>query len=165
MKPECKKYYRYDGNIKEERWFLNDKRHRTDGPAVIYYWENGSVSYEHWCFNGKHHRADGPAVIDYNIDGSIKRKEWWLNDKLHRTDGPAFIGYKEDGNINYEYWYLNGKEIDPEKHLIPTPETEEKKIELINEIAFIEEDDDFIFIKDWLKRDKEFYEKYRVLIE
>jgi len=39
-------------------YFLNSKRHREDGPAVIY--TNGLLIY---YLNGKHHREDGPAVI------------------------------------------------------------------------------------------------------
>ena len=37
---------------------LNNKRHREDGPAII--WDDGHISY---YLNGKHHREDGPAVI------------------------------------------------------------------------------------------------------
>ena len=101
----------------------------------------------------------------YREDGSIEAEEWHLNDKLHRTDGPAVIYYGRDGSVEKKYWFLNGKQIIPKEYLIPTPKTEEEKIELVNEIAFIKEGNDYIFIKEWLKRDKEFYDKYRVLIE
>ena len=73
--------------------------------------------------------------------------------------------YREDGSVEEEHWYLNGKYIDPEEHLIPTPKTEEEKIELINEFVFVKKNNNYIFIKEWLKRDKEFYDKYRMLIE
>ena len=49
---------------------MNGKRHREDGPAVI--WANGTKS---WYMNGKQHREDGPAIE--RADGS---KSWWLND-------------------------------------------------------------------------------------
>ena len=52
-----------------QSWYLNDKRHREDGPAVIY--ADGS---QYWCLNGKRHREDGPAVIW--ADGS---QYWYLN--------------------------------------------------------------------------------------
>ena len=52
-----------------EEWYLNDKLHREDGPAVE--WDNG---YKSWYLNGKRHREDGPA-IEYS-DGD---KEWYLN--------------------------------------------------------------------------------------
>ena len=48
-------------------WYLNDKLHRTDGPAVEY--ANGG---KEWYLNGKRHREDGPA-IEY-ADG---RKRWF----------------------------------------------------------------------------------------
>ena len=137
MKSKHRKYYRKDGSIKKQVWHLNDKRHRTDGPAYIYYREDGSVESEHWYLNSQYHRADGPAVIYY----------------------------REGGSVEVEYWYLNDEYIDPEQHLTQVPKTEEEKMELINEIVFIKEDDDYILIIEWLKRDKDFYEKYRVLIE
>ena len=79
-----------------KKWFLNDKLHREDGPAIE--WANG---YKYWYLNGKRHREDGPAIEKANGD-----KEWWLNDKLHREDGPAI----EWAN-GTKYWYLNGKEL------------------------------------------------------
>ena len=99
-------------------WFLNDKRHREDGPAVELvsgtkeWWLNGkyhredgpAVEYANgtksWYLNGERHREDGPA-IEWP-DG--KTKEWYLNGKLHREDGPA----SEWANGTKEWW-LNGK--------------------------------------------------------
>ena len=79
-----------------KRWYLDDKLHRVDGPAVE--WSDGT---KRWFLNGKQHRVDGPA-IEY-ADGS---KYWCLNDKRHRVDGPA-VEYA-DGT---KYWYLNDKEL------------------------------------------------------
>ncbi len=65
-----------------KRWYLNNKLHRTDGPAIEY--KNGD---KHWYLNGKRHRTDGPAVKFSNGD-----KYWYLNGVclsekyyLHRT--------------------------------------------------------------------------------
>ena len=77
-----------------KRWYLNDKLHRTDGPAAE--WANGGKG---WYLNDELHRADGPAT-EY-ADGS---KEWWVNGKLHRTDGPA-IEYANGTKV----WFLNGE--------------------------------------------------------
>ena len=52
-------------------WCIDDKLHRTDGPAIEF--ANGG---KHWYLDGKCHRADGPA-IEY-ADGT---KYWYLNDK------------------------------------------------------------------------------------
>ena len=52
-------------------WYLNDKYHREDGPAVER--ADGTKS---WFLNGKRHREDGPA-IEY-ADGT---KFWCLNGK------------------------------------------------------------------------------------
>jgi hypothetical protein len=75
-------------------WMFDDKRHRLDGPAVI--WADGT---KEWWVDHKRHRLDGPAFIW--ADGI---QQWWVDDKLHRTDGPAVIwadGTKE--------WWVDGK--------------------------------------------------------
>ena len=79
-----------------KEWCLNDKLHRTDGPAI----ERADGTKE-WFLNGNRHRTDGPAYED--ADGT---KAWWLNDKLHRTDGPAI----ELANGSKQ-WRLNGKQV------------------------------------------------------
>jgi hypothetical protein len=75
-------------------WWLNNKRHREDGPAFI-----GADGTQAWWLNDKRHRTDGPAIIRPN--GVLS---WCLNNKLHREDGPAVIGN------GYQAWYLNDKE-------------------------------------------------------
>lgn len=77
-------------------WYLNDVRHREDGPAVE--WADGGSS---WYLNGELHREDGPAIEYANGN-----REWYLNGELHREDGPA-IEYA-DGTRE---WYLNDKEL------------------------------------------------------
>jgi hypothetical protein len=54
-----------------KRWYLDDKYHRVDGPALEY--TDGS---KEWYLNGKLHRTDGPAVDWVNGE-----KSWWLNNK------------------------------------------------------------------------------------
>jgi hypothetical protein len=81
-------------------WFLNDKRHREDGPAIER--SNGDKS---WFLHGELHREDGPAV-EYSNGG----KYWYINDELHREDGPA-IEWAGD----YEAWYLNDERLTEEE--------------------------------------------------
>jgi len=38
-------------------WYLNNQRHREDGPAVEHI-----DGYRAWFFNNQYHREDGPAV-------------------------------------------------------------------------------------------------------
>ena len=52
-------------------WYLNDQRHREDGPAVEY-----SGGSKFWYLNGQRHREDGPA---YEHTNGIKY--WFLNDR------------------------------------------------------------------------------------
>ena len=59
----------------DKYWYLNDKVHREDGPAIEY--ANGT---KYWYLNDKYHREDGPA-----IEWANGAKEWFLNDK-HLTE-------------------------------------------------------------------------------
>ena len=83
-----------------KRWYLHDKRHREDGPAIEH--ANGS---KQWYLHGKRHREDGPAIE--RADGF---KEWWFNGKRHREDGPA-VEWADGGKS----WYLNGEPVHPEQ--------------------------------------------------
>jgi len=60
----------------DKHWYLNDKRHREDGPAIEC--ANGDKV---WYLNDKCHREDGPAV-EY-VNGY---KAWYLNDKYLTKD-------------------------------------------------------------------------------
>ena len=59
-----------------KKWYLNDKLHREDGPAVE--WVEGD---KFWYLNGKRHREDGPAIEYSNGD-----KFWFLNDEIYREE-------------------------------------------------------------------------------
>ena len=83
------------------RYYLNDKLHRKNGPAVIY--KNGDKRW--YNQNGKYH--DGPA-----IEWADGTKEWYLNGKelssdLYKTitqgdvkDLPLYLGLGFDGYIS-----------------------------------------------------------------
>jgi hypothetical protein len=40
-----------------KEWFLNNRRHRENGPAIE--WADGT---KEWWFNGVEHRSDGAAI-------------------------------------------------------------------------------------------------------
>jgi len=63
----------YDGT---ECWYLHDRLHRIDGPAVIY--PNG---VQYWYQNGLLHRTNGPAAIYPSGD-----PEWYLNGRIYSFD-------------------------------------------------------------------------------
>ena len=52
-----------------KHWYLNDKLHREDGPAI-----EGANGTKCWCINGKLHREDGPAIECADGD-----KSWYIN--------------------------------------------------------------------------------------
>lgn len=80
------------------KYYLNDKLHKKDGPAVII--PNGD---KYWYLNDLFHREDGPA-IEWN-NGS---KQWYKNGKLHRINGSA-VEWVDNSSIK-EYW-IEGKKI------------------------------------------------------
>lgn len=55
-----------DGQYGRKEWWLNGKRHRTDGPAVKY-----NDDRKEWWLNGDRHRFDGPAYQSH-----IKCEYW-----------------------------------------------------------------------------------------
>ncbi len=57
-----------------QRYAVNGKYHRTDGPAIIIGNERDGTANKLWMFNGKLHRIDGPA-----IECAYGREEYFLN--------------------------------------------------------------------------------------
>jgi len=55
------------------RWYVNNRLHRTDGPAIIC--PTGSQA---WYLHNKYHREDGPAIELANGDC-----EWYLYGQLY----------------------------------------------------------------------------------
>jgi len=51
--------------------------HREDGPAYI---ENGNITHVSYWVNDSRHRLDGPAVIEYDGYGNIKYEAYFIND-------------------------------------------------------------------------------------
>jgi hypothetical protein len=70
-----------------KRWFVNNKLHRIDGPAIEYI--NGE---KNWWVNGKLHRTDGPAA-EYTsgerwyLDNQVYTFDNWLEENTDLTDG------------------------------------------------------------------------------
>ena len=77
-----------------------------DNPKITYY-SDGKIRSEQYFLNNKFHREDGPALIFYDKDGSICSEYYYLNGKCHRENGPAFISYYKNGKIQYENYFLN----------------------------------------------------------
>jgi hypothetical protein len=60
-----------------QEWRLNGKRHRVEGPSVIF--PDGS---RWWCLDGLTHRVGGPAV-----ESAYGTREWWLHGVLQWSQG------------------------------------------------------------------------------
>lgn len=59
-------------------WYLNDKLHRENGPAIEYV-----VGSYYWYLNGKVHRENGPAIELVNYVSGTKHRCWYLNDERY----------------------------------------------------------------------------------
>lgn len=43
-----------------------------------------------WWINEKLHKIDEPAIVDLSFWGGIGYKQWFMNGNCHRIDGPAY---------------------------------------------------------------------------
>jgi len=120
-------WYNQNGTIESRHYYLDNKLHRKDGPAIIYYDNNGNIRTKTYYLNGVKHRTDGPAIIKY-YQNQICEELYYLNNELHRVDGPSVIWYRRVGKISREFYHLNNKQLTKEefdKTLL------KKKLELI----------------------------------
>jgi len=76
-------------------YYLNDRRHREDGPAF----ENINGDKQ-WMIHGETHRDGNLPAIEW----ATGKKNYYINGRLHRENGPA-IEFS-DGDKEY---YLNGE--------------------------------------------------------
>lgn len=68
------KEYKYMIRNSDKFWYVDNKSHRINGPAV-----ECPDGFKEWYRNGQYHREDGPAIEWPNAC----RKEWWLNGKIY----------------------------------------------------------------------------------
>ena len=78
------------------KWYMNDKLHRVDGPAVE--WANGTRK---WYMNDKLHRVDGPA-----IEYAIGTKQWYI-DGVQYTES-EFIALTTKDSLNGKVIVIDG---------------------------------------------------------
>ena len=84
--PKVERKYWDNGQKKSERWYLNDKLHREDGPAYQRWHKDGQKEYERWWLNGKRHRENGPARQYWYSNGQKKYENWFLNNILYSRE-------------------------------------------------------------------------------
>jgi len=99
----------------------------------IDYYPNGQKKYERWYLNGKLNREDGPAFQYWYRNGRKWVEKWWSNNKEHREDGPSHQMWFGNGQKEYERWLLNDKEYSREEWVeelkkIGSPHYEEQRM-------------------------------------
>jgi hypothetical protein len=77
-------------------WYLNDKRHREDGPVIEY-----ADGDKFWYINGVLHREDGPAIEYPNGD-----KEWWIDGK--QLTEKEFLSRKQGNSCDGKIVEIDG---------------------------------------------------------
>lgn len=93
-----------------EKWYLNGKIHRDNGPAVII--GNGDFIKKLWYTNGINYRKDGPSLTEHKNDNIVTERYHDENGKLHNhEDGPAELSYNSDGTISCELYNIHGKYV------------------------------------------------------
>uniref|UniRef100_A0A6C0JB88 Uncharacterized protein n=1 Tax=viral metagenome TaxID=1070528 RepID=A0A6C0JB88_9ZZZZ len=112
-----------DGLITGHAWFMNGKRHRRDGPALIEWagkrssdTNTNKIDRECWYVNDKKHNMDGPATTMW-LDGIKIRESWYFDGKRHRLDNPAITCWSyPDRVITSIHMY-----VDNERHSLADP--------------------------------------------
>jgi hypothetical protein len=126
------------GETTHETWTLDDKYHRTDGPAVIITRPGGRVQrtwkihgtthrdgapadtltkdgvliYEEWVTDGVTYNPTGGPSRTWNLYGDVYAQEWTnAEGKRHRMDGPA-----RESNGNNEY-FIDGQRLTEAQYL------------------------------------------------
>lgn len=100
----------------EEIWCIDGKRHKIDGPALVRYFPSGHIWLEEWYFENKEHREENKmSSCQWYENGKLHIQGWSVHGKWHRTDGPAFIVYDEDdGSIIKQSWWIEDVQVDKE---------------------------------------------------
>ena len=80
---------------------------------VMHRHEFGRVHCEKWILDRKLHREDGPAVIHYDKrTGKVIAEKWYSQGDLHREDGPAVQSWDSmSGRLISQSYYIGGQYI------------------------------------------------------
>jgi hypothetical protein len=75
----------------------------------------GIIVYEKWSLNGKAHRVDGPADIIRDVaTGTVVNEHWFFENRSHRDNGAAIILRRADtGRVYFSEWYQHGEKVKP----------------------------------------------------
>ena len=88
-------------------WYLNDKLHREDGPAI-----ERIDGTRYWFLDGRCHREDGPAIEWVNGN-----REWYLNGVFYYEEEFLEITKQQTHSTRGESVY-NGKVWDAIDNLV-----------------------------------------------
>lgn len=63
--------------------YLNEKRHRVNGPAIVQYTNKGTIHFEHWFLHDKrYNQYGGPVSILYTLEGKLAHKLWLIDGQV-----------------------------------------------------------------------------------
>lgn len=79
------------------------------------YYDNGQLLFERYWIDGKLHRLDGPAIRCWGGNGELGSEHYYINGKLHRLNGPACRCWYSNGQLWYEEYWIDDKELNKEE--------------------------------------------------
>lgn len=86
------------GKVSEKIWYVEGKRHRTDGPARLAWTKDGVQTVSDWYYEGKYHNLNGPARQHWTSSGNLELSERWVDGVLCR-DCLSFYSATDLGKI------------------------------------------------------------------
>lgn len=101
------------GEKVRERWTLDGKLHRTDGPA-LQGWDNGKLTAQEWWLKDKPSRLGGkPACLEIDPDSDVVVSEkYFVDGKPHKLGGPALIERDAlTGQVTMAHYYRDGQKL------------------------------------------------------
>lgn len=78
--------------------------HIGDYTIFTYHYETSIISEQTYYLRQRVHNEQGPAVVKYYGSGKIYKQFYYIHDQLHNTNGPAIIVHNKDGNITIKIY-------------------------------------------------------------
>lgn len=94
-----------DNWSRREEWYKHGVCTKLDGPALLEVCSDGLIAEERWMIDGKEHRVDGPSYVSRDYETHVTLIEQWMqHGNFCRSNGPVFIERGSDGEILSMEW-------------------------------------------------------------
>lgn len=110
--PASEEFYYPSGNIRIRWYYINDKLHKVNEPAMIIYFEDGRESEVAYYLNNMMHNKNGPAYSSFYDNGAQNKIIWCVNGYYfnHQSpNSPAYITFYKSGQVKCQQYYSKVK--------------------------------------------------------